>query len=272
MPTTVSADQRIDLVIARLGYTFVTDDTEVMNAVRNRFADAIAPSNQDHGFVSRVHRSEDPRLNEGPLAEIAIRNRRAVLTSATGLHAEVDFASGTARVLVGRDPLENSLENYLRMVNAVLVLERGGIHLHSAGVIRSGEGFVFFGPSDAGKTTTASFSGAYQVVSDDQNVLIPDGDTVILHGVPFKSVMCPVPTSPGRAPLVRLLRLTQAGYDGLERVPDGEAVAMLASQCPFVNFQPDLIDRLMHNCEQIVRRVPVERLHFTKGPDFWKIL
>src|SRR5206468_944778 len=105
-----------------------------------------------------------------------------------------------------------------------------------------------------GKTTTATFSDEYHVLSDDQNVLMVHGDSVVLRGIPFRSAMCPIATAPGQAPVAKILRLKQSSEDRLEPVPASVGMALLASQCPFVNFQPDLIDRLLYNCEQIVRR------------------
>ena len=181
------------------------------------------------------------------------------------MEAQVDVVLGEGHLVVGGDGIEAALENYLRMVNAILVLERGGIHLHSAGVIRDRRGYVFFGPADAGKSTTSKFSAAFHVLSDDQNVLMPDGDGVTLWGVPFRSALCPVETAPGTASLAGLFRLQQDTRDILEAVPAAQAVALLASQCPFVNFQPDLVERLMENCERIVERVPVNYAFYERS-------
>ena len=239
---------------------------------RTRFAECLTPPDGTGRLVTRIEREVGRRLNEGDLANLDLRGDIAELRSATGLEGRVDLAKGEGRLLVGGERIEAALENYLRMINAILILERGGIHLHSAGVVRDGRGYAFFGPADAGKSTTAGFSSGFHVLSDDQNVLLPNGDGVTLWGIPFRSALCPVQTAPGTAPLAALLRLHQDGQDALEAVPTGQAVALLASQCPFVNFQPELVGRLMENCERIVTRVPMQIMHFAKGPDFWNIL
>jgi hypothetical protein len=232
-------------------------------------------SNPESGrarLTTRVWLEEGRRLNQGEGARTDVRGTTVKLASATGLEACIDLATGEGELTVARQGIQSALENYLRMANAILVLERGGVQVHSAGVIRDDRGYLFFGPADAGKSTTTSFSGRFHVLSDDQNVLLPARDGVRLCGVPFRSAFCPVETQPGFAPLARLLRLQQDSVDRLEDVPAGRATALLVSQCPFVNFQLDLVDRVMQNCERIVNRVPMSILHLRKGPEFWRIL
>jgi hypothetical protein len=159
-------------------------------------------------------------------------------------------------------------------VTAVLILDRGGILLHSSAAIRGGEGFVFFGASEAGKSTTAllSHQRGYPVLSDDQNVLYLSEEGVVLHGVPFRGGQCPVPISPGIAPVRRLLALRQDVRDELESVPLPVGAALLCTQVPLVNWQPALMERVLANCEEVARRAPVEILHFRKDAAFWQIL
>ena len=50
------------------------------------------------------------------------------------------------------------------------------------------------------------------------------------------------------------------------------AVAAMISSCPVVNGDPARAPELMARCRQIVRAVPVQRLHFRKDPSFWDVL
>src|SRR5688572_22705066 len=62
---------------------------------------------------------------------------------------------------------DRSLEDYLRVVCAHLVIPAGGFLLHSAGLEHDGRAYLFFGPSGSGKTTVTSMSPGALVLSDD---------------------------------------------------------------------------------------------------------
>ena len=79
------------------------------------------------------------------------------------------------------------LENFLRIVFAYHALSRGGVLLHSAGVVHRGTACLFSGRSNAGKTTLARKAAAAGalVLSDDINLVFRENDGYLVHRVPF---------------------------------------------------------------------------------------
>ena len=78
-----------------------------------------------------------------------------------------------------------------------------------------------------------------------------------------------------RRPAQQLLGIYTLAKDPdvyLEPISTAAAVAALISSCPVVNGDPDRALELMARCRQIVRAVPVQRLHFRKDPSFWGVL
>src|SRR5205814_532788 len=67
------------------------------------------------------------------------------------LDATLDLAAGTLDA-VSQPTL--SAEAALRIAVSLALPRRGGLLLHSSGVVEDGRGHVFSGPSGAGKTTT----------------------------------------------------------------------------------------------------------------------
>ncbi len=105
-----------------------------------------------------------------------------------------------------------------QIVVARLVADREACLLHSAGVVVDGQGFVFVGHSDAGKSTTVEllrrgFGPRLEILCDDRTVVRrwPEGFRV--HGTWSHGDVPDV--SPGGAPLRAVLFLEQSGENAL---------------------------------------------------------
>ncbi len=168
---------------------------------------------------------------------------------------------------------EAHIENFLRVVYAWLCLQDGGLLLHAAGLIRNDAGFVFFGPSGAGKTTTTRLSADQaEVLSDDLVILRCTDGNCVLHGVPFKGDYSDAPRANQMAPLKAIFRLKQDSIHYLEPLPHVTAVAELVASSPFVVRDLGLSQKLISVCQQIARAVPVQLMHFRRDNGFWRII
>jgi hypothetical protein len=163
-------------------------------------------------------------------------------------------------------------ENFLRVVYAWTCLDEGALLLHAAGLIHSDAGYAFFGPSGSGKTTITSLSDGAQILSDDLVILKLQDTGVRLYGVPFRGEMPEAPRMNLAAPLKGLFALKKAGEHCLEAVPVGVGVGYLSACVPFVMSSPEHAGRVLHLCDEIVRRVPVQILHFKRDTKFWSVI
>jgi hypothetical protein len=165
------------------------------------------------------------------------------------------------------------VDNFLRTVFAWLCVTNDALLLHSAGVIRDGLGYVFFGPSGAGKTTTSRLASKLgHVVSDDLVIISCDEKNCTLHGVPFKGELSEAPRANQQAPLKGLYRLRQDTSHYLEPISHIKAVADLVAASPFIVREKHLSDQLMKVCSKIAKCVPVQQLHFKRDDGFWKVI
>ncbi len=183
---------------------------------------------------------------------------------------EVDLISGQG--FLEMDPTAQ-VDNFLRTIYAWLCVTNDALLLHSAGVIRDGLGYVFFGPSGAGKTTTSRLaSKAGHVVSDDLVIISCDENGCTLHGVPFKGELSEAPRANQQAPLKGLYRLRQDTSHYLESIPHIKAVADLVAASPFIVRENQLSEQLTQVCSKIAKCVPVQELHFKRDDGFWKVI
>lgn len=163
-------------------------------------------------------------------------------------------------------------ENFLRVLYAWLCLEQSGLLLHASGVISENKGYVFFGPSDSGKTTVARLSLDRTVLSDDLAIIKKRGDKYWLYGVPFRGDFPEAPRVNADAELAGVFALVKDVEHRVVPLPLPEAIARLASCVPFVMAQTMQSERVVEICASLAASVPVRALHFARDAGFWNVV
>jgi hypothetical protein len=165
---------------------------------------------------------------------------------------------------------ERGLENFLRVMTARFILDRGGLLLHGSGVVRDGRAYVFFGPSGSGKTTVTHLSPDDLILSDDLTLIVLHDGAYRAAGIPFGMAHHCTPQSEGSFPIASLNRLVQSDKVSLERIEGARALAELSGSLPFVMQEPAEAARALDTAQQVVDKVPVRRLKFRRDASFWQ--
>jgi radical SAM protein with 4Fe4S-binding SPASM domain len=141
----------------------------------------------------------------------------------------------------------------------------GGAFVHAAGMSIDGQGLVFAGPSEAGKSTIVKLVGDRgEVLCDDRVVVRRDDGGFRVHGTWNHGEIRRV--SPGSAPLRAIFFLRQAAENRLDRVLDPKAIlADLLARFVRPLVSADWWDRTLALAKAIVREVPVYDLSFDKS-------
>lgn len=167
---------------------------------------------------------------------------------------------------------DRGLENFLRVVTASFVLERGGFLLHASGIVRGGKAYVFFGPSGSGKTTVTHLSPDDVVLSDDLTLVIRNAGRYEAAGIPFGMAHHRVPQTRASFPVASFNRLVQSAEVRREPLQGARAVAELAGSLPFVMQETKQSARAVDVVARAIGQVPVWRLHFRKDAEFWNVV
>jgi hypothetical protein len=185
---------------------------------------------------------------------------------ATAHRAELALTSGEGELF------DRGLENFLRVLTASFILERGGFLLHASGVVRGGKAYVFFGPSGSGKTTVTDLSPDDVVLSDDLTLVIRNGGGYEAAGIPFGLAHHRVPETRASFPVASLNRLVQSAEVRREALPGARAVAEVVGSLPFVMQETRQAARAVDVVARALELLPVWRLHFRKDGDFWAVV
>ena len=171
-------------------------------------------------------------------------------------------------------PSEQCLDAFLRSLLSHGLLRRGGLMLHSAGLVKGGRAYLFPGKSGAGKSTLSKLAQARgaEVISDEINLLLPSGGGWRVFGSPFWGEM----RSAGRQaswPLGGIRLLKKAGRDRL--VPCGRGELLKALLRCTVNFDRSAAAGALalRNAAGLLAAARPARLEFSRtGGDFLELI
>lgn len=151
--------------------------------------------------------------------------------------------------------------------------EHAGLLLHACGVERHGAGYVFVGPSGAGKTTVARLAPGYGQVLSDENVILRVGDGgPQLWSTPFWGFSTPremVARVRLAVPLRAVYVLAQTPRFELARLTPAQAVLALLDSEKVAVERPASAEAWLGAAQHLVAQTAVYRLGFRPTPELW---
>lgn len=202
---------------------------------------------------------------------VALAGARAEIVG-PAVAARIDLAACHAELRATPAFAVEAVEQLLRVACAMLALAGGGLLLHGAAIASAQRGYLFLGPSGAGKTTVARCSPGRRVLNDDLALLWPTAHGWDLIATPFSNPSQLAPEGPGQAALTALLHLRQAPALALAPIRPASAVAALAARAPLVGLDPAAGALLLRRARSICAIVPSASLSFLPDPGFWQLI
>lgn len=158
---------------------------------------------------------------------------------------------------------EVSFDSLLRMVYSLVAVEREGLLLHSAGLKSDGYGYVFFGPSQSGKSTIANLAKEnYEILSDELTLIRRINGEFRVFGTPFIGTNQTEGLNSSSC-LKALFLLQKDSRTYLKRMKKGDAIRQLLANSLFFFSQPSLAERVLDICLHLAENVPCYKMHFT---------
>jgi hypothetical protein len=184
-----------------------------------------------------------------------------------------ETGKGWLRCVTDEAIAHGALANFLRVAYAVLLVRHGGFLFHSAGMIRDGRGYLFYGHSGSGKSTISGLSKHLVTLLSDDLVAVRIHDGVWrVHGTPFWGELEGHPRTNASAPLRGLFSLVKSHEVKLDPLPPSQAVADVVSSVPVTCTEPHISAQLIELCADLAAKVPCYRLHFSLDDSFWRVI
>ena len=202
--------------------------------------------------------------------------------SAPGYNGFIDEKGGRGYLrLSSAQPVED-IDYFLRVALALLVHQAGGVLMHTAGIIRNGQAYLFFGHSGSGKSTICQVSSDHAsdddafvddivILNDDLVLLVPQRENWLAHGTPFSN---PTQIKPANqsAPIAGMYLLIQDRRVYTQGLTPGVATAALLSNVPIIPQDQVRSLQLLNLLTQIQINTPVYELHFLPDNSFWDVI
>ncbi len=160
----------------------------------------------------------------------------------------------------------------VRWLMALLLVENGGLLVHSASFAHRGSGVLCPGVSGAGKSTMSKLVREQCYLFSDETAAVRFlGDVPMLYSTPFCGELGLV-SGPVEAPLETILLLKHADHYATEPARLIEAVSTLVG-CTFMPLREGpWMQGVMRLSEKLARRVPAHYLYFKPEPEVWSTI
>lgn len=164
------------------------------------------------------------------------------------------------------------LDSVVRIMLSFLLLDKRGFLIHSAGLIRDGNGYLFAGVSGAGKSTVARISAPMTtVLSDDLTLLRHDDSGDNVYGTPFFGEFSTGGANES-APLKGIYFLQKGRENRLVENDPALAWRQLLRSVMFFGEDRESTQRIIDLAWDVCRRVPCYTLQFLPDDSFWNLI
>ncbi len=182
----------------------------------------------------------------------------------------VNLGTRTARAII-RENLENiGIDSFLRICFSFLAIAFNGLVLHSAGLEKAGKGYVFFGPSDTGKSTIASLSSDRCTLLSDEFVIVRKiKNDYYVYGSPFYGDNEEMGINRGSKLSAAFVPKKDTEVY-IRKVKPAEVLSKLLAAVMFFGKETSLNKRLLEIASDFISTVPCYEMHFQKNDSFWQ--
>lgn len=197
--------------------------------------------------------------------------------SAPGYQGYINEKAGVGFLeLSSAYPIED-IDYFLRVALALIAHNADCVLMHTAGIIKNDNAYLFFGHSGSGKTTICQSSlnsssfGAYRILNDDLVLLQPHGKMWLAHGTPFWN---PTQIKPSNqfAPIAGMYYLVQDKQVFTQKLSKSMAIAALLSNIPVIPQDTVRSIHMLNLLNRIQNSTPVYELHFLPDNSFWNVI
>jgi hypothetical protein len=146
-----------------------TDDEAVRDHIRERYKKFLTPG--EPSFIIDIQTTDKLDFQTDNATYLTYRRGSHVIGKFRTMAGFFDTETKTGKASMERHSLKQDFENYLRCAMNAAAPVLDGILFHTSCIVKEGYGYLFFGPSTAGKSTLTRLSSHFTVMTDDMIIL-----------------------------------------------------------------------------------------------------
>jgi hypothetical protein len=182
----------------------------------------------------------------------------------------IDIEAREGKSVLRKNMEPFAIESFLRICYSFLAVAHDGLLLHSAGVVRDGNGYIFPGISGTGKSTIASLATEREVVLSDEMVVVrKEGKNYMVYSTPFYGTNENAEQN-SNAPLKAAFLPVKDDKVYIKDTKPSQALTKLLTSVLFFGQEPSFNQRLMDTSADIIAQIPFYELHFQRDTSFWE--
>ena len=180
----------------------------------------------------------------------------------------IDFEEKKASVRTVSSP---PMVDIMRFLCSIMLMKKRGFLLHASAVLDGRSSYIFFGPSESGKTTIARLSRGKTILTDETAAIARHNRSYKAYATPFFGDYGNVEKN-ANGPLKAVFFIKKSDRFEHKYLKPGEAVKQLFCNAIRVADDPGISKEMFLSFEDITKKVPFYELHFKKTPEIWRYI
>ncbi len=244
---------------------------KAMKSVESLYPGFLSEDDSDFELIVRSYSSKkltESGIDHHPELEIFPKMIELTFPDAAG---RINLVRNMGYLIGEEKTFSISLDYFLKVLFSVLIFEKGGLLVHSAGIKMQNIGYGFIGHSGAGKTTISKNSPFGEVLNDDLVSFLPNSNQDWkICSTPFSNVR--IHTRNFCANLNQIFFLSKAERVIFEPIGIGEAISEFFANIPVLPQNNDWVPFILERVNLILTSTKFCRLHFTPDSSFWDLI
>lgn len=219
--------------------------------------------------ISRVNKKSrtkgiPPAVISGPNGSVLFQRRNFA--------GWIDKKRMNGKLLLKEGQEANGLSSFLRICYSELAIAMDGLLIHSAGLMKDGNGYLFFGVSETGKSTICTLSKDFAtVLNDELTILRRLNNNYTIFGTPFSPKNLEYIANK-KGPLRAILLPIKDKKTYIGKIKPVSFLLKFLSSVLYFGKEKQMLEKILNISEDIIYNVPYYKMHFRKDTSFWECI
>lgn len=259
---------KLKIEVADIVASLRLNDPSFFQELKKTFSKFLSTKSADIDL--KINLVDNLKAQESSIPGLYFYGKEAIVKGSNFL-GRMDLSKKKGEINILPSYARESLASFLRIIYNILLTREGDLVLHACGIVKDNRAYIFFGPSQSGKSTVAHLSKGYTILSDDLIVVKRVNGSCKVFGIPYWDRLKESQGKKGVFEIAGLFKLVKDNKTYLKRLSYSQGLAEVLT-LPGIpkGYQP--IDKLLNISSRLIREAPCYELHFLPNKTFWKII